>query len=322
MSFVLFSKFFDMTISILIILNIISTCIISTKNFKKKLIKNNDKYNDKYSKLEIFKLTIIIIYTIIITIIFMMFANKYKIDSYLTLLYYLSFIFVSIKLYKKNLIDLTTENKISYIQSTFLFLFFFSNDSSQIYLNTTISISHTIKEYLLLSFLSIKIIFFIFCLIINLSIFISNISILFNKYLKNIKNIFNKLINQNFELSFYNFYLSNKFSKKLFIFDIIIFIILCPFSIVIYLIFALIILFIRFILRNLLKLGNKLINYFNNSSKIISKALKISIIISLIIVYIIATYNPNKISHTTKDIYNLFVTVILIPLIYDSIRSK
>ena len=138
MSFILFSKFFDMTISILIILNIISTCIISTKNFKKKLIKNNDKYNDKYSKLEIFKLIIIIIYTIIITIIFMMFANKYKIDSYLTLLYYLSFIFVSIKLYKKNLIDLTTENKISYIQSTFLFLFFFSNDSSQIYLNTTI----------------------------------------------------------------------------------------------------------------------------------------------------------------------------------------
>ena len=318
MSFILFSKFFDMTISILIIFNIISTFIISTKNFKTKLIKNNDKY----SKLEIFKLAIIIIYIIIITIILMMLANKYKVDSYLTLLYYLSFIFVSKKLYKKNLTDLTTENKISYIQTTFLFLLFFSNNASHIYLNTPISFSHTIKEYLLLSFLSIKIIFFVFCLIINLSIFVSNISVLFDKYLKIIKTIFNKLINQTFELPFYNFYLSNRFSQKLFIFDIIIYIIICPFSIIIYLIFALIILFIRFILRNLLKLGNKLTNYFNNSSKIISKALKIAIIISLIIVYIIATYNPNIISHTTKEIYNLFVTVILIPLIYDSIKSK
>ena len=321
MSFILYSEFFDITISILIILNVISTLIISSKDFKQDLIKN-DKNSDKLTKLEIFKLITIIVCIILIAIIILILSQKYNITSYLTLIYYLSFVFVATKLYKKNITDLTSENKISYIQTTLLFLFFFSNNASQIYLNTPLDITHTIKEYLLLTFLSIKIIFFIFCLIINLSILASNIAILFTNIFKKIKNIFNKLINKTFELQFYYFYLSKKFSKKLFILDIIIYIILCPFSLIIYLIFALLVLSMRFILKNILKLCSKLINYFDNSSKIISKTLKIATIMSLLIVYIIATYNPNKIFDTTKDIYNLFITVILIPLIYDSIKSK
>ena len=63
-------------------------------------------------------------------------------------------------------------------------------------------------------------------------------------------------------------------------------------------------------------------NYFDNSQKAISKTLKISIIFSLLIVYVITTYNPKIICNDTKDVYNLLVTVILIPIIYDSIKSK
>ena len=66
----------------------------------------------------------------------------------------------------------------------------------------------------------------------------------------------------------------------------------------------------------------KSINYFNNSSKVIRKTIKISTIISLIIVYIIITYNNNIFSTNTKDIFTLLSTVILIPLIYDSIKSN
>ena len=33
-------------------------------------------------------------------------------------------------------------------------------------------------------------------------------------------------------------------------------------------------------------------------------------------------YNPKIIFETTKDVYNLFITVILIPIIYDSIKSN
>ncbi len=320
MSFILYSKFFDIIISILIILNAISTFIISTKDLKKEL--KEERGNDKFTKLETFKFITIIIYIILIAIIIMKFAQKYNIASYLTLMYYLSFIYTVMKSYKKNITDLTSENKMSYIQMTTLFTLFFSSNSSQIYLNTPLNISHTIKEYLLLTFLSIKIIFFIFCLIINFSIFFSNIAILFNNYLTKTKNLFIKLINKTYELPLYDFYLSKKYSKKLLIFDIIIYIILCPFLLIAYLIFIILILIMRFILKKLLKLGNKLVTYFDNSSKTISKAIKISTIISLLIVYIIATYNPNKIFDTTKDIYNLFITVILIPLIYDSIKSK
>lgn len=226
------------------------------------------------------------------------------------------------KIYKKNLIDLSTENKNSYIQATYIFLLFFSSSSTQVYLNIPFTISHTIKEYLLLAFLSLKIIFFVFCLIINISIFASNIYIIFKKPLIKIKDLFNKIINKEFDLSFYNFYLSKKLSKKLFILDALIYIILCPFTIIIYTIFAIIMLIMKLIFRCCLKLGSKLINYFNNSSKIISKVIKISTIISLLIVYIIATYNSNIISYTTKETYTLFITVILIPLIYDSIKSK
>ena len=60
----------------------------------------------------------------------------------------------------------------------------------------------------------------------------------------------------------------------------------------------------------------------DNSQKIISKALKISIIFSLLIVYVVTVYNPKIICNNSKDVYNLLVTVILIPIIYDSIKSK
>ena len=91
---------------------------------------------------------------------------------------------------------------------------------------------------------------------------------------------------------------------------------------ILYFIFALVILSIKFLIRKILALYTKAINYFNNSSKVIRKTIKISTIISLIIIYIIITYNNNIFSTNTKDIFTLLSTVILIPLIYDSIKSN
>lgn len=322
MSFILHSNFFDITISILIILNVIFTPILSINDLKKDLNKSNRNSNDKITKIQLFKIITIVIYAIVISIILVKIAKKYSIDSYLILIYYLSFLLATIRLFRKNIKDLTSENKISYIMTTSLFSIFFSNNTTQIYLNTPLNIQHSIKEYLLLIFLNIKIIFFIFCIIINLSILASNFTILFNKFLRKIKNFFNKFLSKNFELQLYDFYLSNKYSKKLVTLDIIIFIILCPFQLIIYFIFAFIILFLEFILKKLLSFGNILMNYFDNSQKAISKTLKISIIFSLLIVYVVTTYNPKIICNDTKDVYNLLVTVILIPIIYDSIKSK
>lgn len=320
MSFILHSRFFDIIISTLIFLNIIFTLILSIDDLKKDL--NENSKNDKLTKIQLFKFIVVIIYIIAIAIITTNLAIKYNINSYLILIYYFSFVVATIRLFNKNIKDLTFENKMSYLMTSSLFLILFSSNASQIYLNTPLNIKHTIKEYLLLLFLSIKIIFFIFCIIINLSILASNLTILFNKNFKKVKELFNKFLVKKFELQLYDFYLSNKYSKKLFALDIIIFIILCPFQIIIYFIFTFIILFLRFLLKKSLNFGSMLTNYFDNSHKIISKALKISIIFSLLIIYVVATYNPKIICNDTKDVYNLLVTVILIPFIYDSIKSK
>lgn len=321
MYFLLNSNIFDTLISIFLIINAITTIIVSFSEFKKD-IKSN-KNDNKLTKLELFKLIVTIIYIIIFAVIFIIIANKYKITSYITLLYYLSFIWISLKLAKKNLIDLTTENKMSYIQTTILFTIFFSNKATNIYINSFSMILHTAKEYLLILFLIFKLIFFIYCIIINFSIFISNLSIIFKKQLKSIKKILIKVENKYFELKLYNFYFSKNNNNKIsFIIDIIIYILSCPFIMILYFIFALIILSIKFLIRKILTLYTKTINYFNNSSNVIRKTIKISTIISLLIIYLIITYNNNIFSANTKDIFTLLSTVILIPLIYDSIKSN
>ena len=321
MYFLLNSNIFDTLISIFLIINAITTIIVSFSEFKKD-IKSN-KNDNKLTKLEWFKLIVTIIYIIIFAVIFIIIANKYKITSYITLLYYLSFIWISLKLAKKNLIDLTTENIMSYIQTTILFTIFFSNKATNIYINSFSMIPHTAKEYLLILFLIFKLIFFIYCIIINFSIFISNLSIIFKKQLKSIKKILIKVENKYFELKLYNFYFSKNNNNKIsFIIDIIIYILSCPFIMILYFIFALIILSIKFLIRKILTLYTKTINYFNNSSNVIRKTIKISTIISLLIIYLIITYNNNIFSANTKDIFTLLSTVILIPLIYDSIKSN
>lgn len=258
MYFLLNSNIFDMLISIFLIINTITTIIVYFFEFKKdiKITKNDNKL----TKLELFKL---IVNIIIFAVIFIIVSNRYKITSYITLLYYLSFIWISLKLAKKNLIDLTTENKMSYIQTTILFTIFFSNKSTNIYINSFSMIPHTAKEYLLIFFLIFKLIFFIYCIIINFSIFISNLSIIFKKQLKSIKKILIEIENKYFELKLYNFYFSrNNNNKIFFIIDIIIYILSCPFIMILYFIFALVILSIKFLIRKILALYTKTINLF------------------------------------------------------------
>lgn len=81
------------------------------------------------------------------------------------------------------------------------------------------------------------------------------------------------------------------------------------------------IIFSRWVFEKISSINKIIDSYLNNSPKVISKILKISSIISLIIVYWIMIYSTNVISSQTKEFYNLIITVILIPLIYDGIKS-
>ena len=99
MYFLLNSNIFDMLISIFLIINTITTIIVSFFEFEKDI--KSSKNDNKLTKLEWFKLIVNIIYIIIFAVIFIIVANKYKITSCITLLYYLSFVWISLKLSKK-----------------------------------------------------------------------------------------------------------------------------------------------------------------------------------------------------------------------------
>lgn len=323
MDFLLHNTIFDNIINIFLFINTIITCAFSFKEFKTKETLEENETIEENKKLHLFKRITIIFWFIIIISSTIYCAFKYNFISYITLFYYLAFVWFTFKIRKKNIGDLSYENKMYYIQTTFLYIIFFSSKATSIYLENFLNIPHNIKEYMLITFLIIKLLFFIFCIIVNFSILMSNLKNIFNKFLIFIKSKIEQYLNKTFELSFYNFYFSkNGKNKKMLLIDIPIYILLCPISIMINLIIPILIISSRFLLKKILVLGNKITHYLDNSSKIIAKTIKISLIFSLIIVYGIIVYNPKIILSETKDIYNLIITVILIPLVYDSIKQK
>ena len=108
---ILHSNFFDIIISVLIVLNFIFTLILSIDDLKKDL--NKDNNSNKLTKMKLFKFITVIIYVIAIAIVLMKGAKKYNVDSYLILLYYFSFAIAAKKLFSKSIKDLTSENPLS-----------------------------------------------------------------------------------------------------------------------------------------------------------------------------------------------------------------
>ena len=320
MYFILKNNIFDTIISIITIINIITTVIpFFLKSNKTKKVKKQEKR----SQIEIIKELIQIVWCLLFIISITILAYKLKLTSYITILYYISIIFGITKTYKKNLVDLTIENKLSYLQTLTIFLIFFSNQAADIYIKHFSIIPRILKEYLLIIFLAIKLIFFIYCIVVSFSILLSNLAIIFKKQKKKVKQLLTNFLNKYYELNFYDFYFSKKYTNKFFIIiDTIIYIVTFPILIIVYIPFALLITFIKYLIKKFFILYSITIKYFNNSSKIIIKTLKFSTLISLVIIYIIITYNSNVFSANTKDIFSLLTTVILIPLIYDSIKSK
>ena len=321
MNFILNNNVFDNIINIFLVINSILLTLLLIKEDKKDFDdKKNDKLLDKNYN---FKISIIIINLLAFMILAICYLLKNNLESYFIFIYYCSSIFVIYKLKNKNFSELTQDNKMSYIPATYFYVMFFSNKSTQIYLNLFSNISHIIKEYLLIVFLIIKLILFIFFVIIHTSLLISSIRIVFKQSLLKIKKIITKFLHKSFKFVFYNFYFSNKhYSKLMYINDCLIYIILCPISITLNLIFLVFIKMTKYIFKKTLHFDKIISSYLENSSKNIKKSIRISLIIALSVIYIIIVYNPKLISNSTKEVYNLLITVILIPLIYDSIKQE
>lgn len=225
----------------------------------------------------------------------------------------------------KSLID-TYKNKntnpidgnYTYISATLFFIVFLSTYVTPLYFTSLATIEHTIKEILLIIYLILKIVLFTFLFTINFFILLSNITYKLKKNSKlHVKE------NQYFTLISYDFPIFRKYKNQLTkILDNIIFFILCPFTLVINTICIIFLKIVKIIKSKLTKLLEFTAKNINNKNIIVKKATNISIIISLVIIYIITITDSHLFSNNISQIYNFISTVILIPFIYDSIKSK
>jgi len=313
LSFILNNFIFDFIICLLVLINFILTTIIDHKQIK------NDLYSIKKINIVLkCKLTIILL-TLVTFMVFI--YNKFT--NYINLIIYfiIPFIFLIKNLYnmymKKQ--SLSIDNKYSILWSAYIFIVFFSSQATPIYYKSLSPLNHEFKEFLLILYLLTKIILFVYMFFTNIAILISNINIL-----KPIKLTKKHKTVQYYKIKDYDFILYKKYKHiGLFIVDFIIYFLLCVPTIILNLLLVLILktiskfkCFFKYIIY-------KMYDFDSNNNKIIKKITNISIITAFSMVYIIIIINKSIfISQNIVDIYNFISTVILIPFIYDSIKTK
>lgn len=225
-----------------------------------------------------------------------------------------------IKTIKLNFNKLTNNNKLLYILVGSIICSLTSKNAFLIYLRNFSNTSHNVKEILLIIFIIFKIVTFTFFTITFTTLLLLNITSVFKKQLKCLDSKILKYIKKGFVTSIDRYKIVE--NKKRFNTSKIIFIIICPLLLII----DILRLLIKYIIMNIYKFSKKINKisktYFSNSKKIILKIAKISTILALIIVQILIIYNQNIFSEEIANIYNIISTVILIPLIYDSISNK
>lgn len=276
---------------------------------------------EKFDKIHQYKVTILFLASILATIYI---VSNFK-NIILTILIFILPLFTLIKSVSNiysNKNDFTLDTKYINITSTIIFIIFFSGYVTPVYLDIFANIPHMYKEILLILYLIIKIILFAFLTSTNIFVLISNINTTLKQKIS--KSISDYFIYKEKDFTFinYDFYLYRKYNNKLTkIIDIIIFSILSIPTIILNLI-------IIICLNTIKMIKNKLFNLFKqleNKDKcnlIIKKSTNISIIIAFIIVYIITILFKEQFFPQIIDIFTFLSTVILLPLIYDSIKSN
>ena len=312
LNFILNNTIFDYIIIILFFINFILTMIIDLKEQKKEL--KSLFLLDNIKQIKIGTMIIAIIISVILT--YIKFSNLIR-----TIIYFILPAILLIKnifdTYKKEQ-SLSIDDKYSKLWSICIFIIFFSSKSIPVYYDFLSPLNHNLKEILLISYLLMKIILFTFIFLINIAILLSNINIL-----KPFKFKDSKTNGKFYKFKDYNFYFYNKSNSKIYlIIDTLIYFLLSIPTILFNLIN---IIYLKFCTE--LKLFKNYIikivyNFNNNSNKVIRKITNISIIIAFSIVHIITIINSSLFNDKIVQIYSFLSTVILIPFIYDSIKSK
>ena len=314
LNYILYTKLFDFLLVLFAYINIILNNSVLPINTAKK---------HKNSSIISFKKRVAVFYFIILLLLMLFFLYKnvaiYSILFIIITLKTIYDIYVNIT---RESIDLSIRNKQLYTFATFLLFALFCSNSSTIYINTFNYLNHTAKEILLIFYLIIKTMTYLLFLLINFSILISNLKILFGKYILHLVSKMKSFLNKEIVLNWYNFYLYKKYKNKAsLILDKIIYFISFPFYSIIITIIYIVIKIYKALLKAILNIFGILSDFDKNRYAIINRILKISSIVSLIIIYIIILYNDKLFSAKLSELYTLIITVIMIPIIYDSIKT-
>lgn len=312
LKFILNNTIFDYSIIFLLLINFVLTIIIDLKEQKNE--SKNIFLSNKINKIKMKAMIIAVIFTIITLYI--------KFNNFINIIIYL---IIPAILLIKNIFDiykkeqpLSTDNKFSKLLSMNIFVIFFSSAAVPVYYKSLASINHNLKEILLIIYLIMRIILFVFLFLNNIAILLSNINIL--KLFK-IKD--NRIDDKFYKLKDYNFHFYRKYNSKLTLYiDTILYFLLSIPTIIYNLVCIIRLKLYKFLLLFKNNLINIICNINNNSNKIIRKITNISIIIAFSIVHIIIIINSALFSDEITQIYDFLSTVILIPFIYDSIKSK
>ncbi len=316
LSFFLYNHIFELIIGIFSIINFLS--IEYLDNLQTKTEIHAKENSDKIHQYKV----IILFLILILTTICIVFNFKNIILTILIFILPLITLIKSISNIYSNKNEFTLESKYINITSTTIFIIFFSGYVTPVYLDTFANITHIYKEILLILYLIFKIILFAFLTSTNIFVLISNVNTILSK--KKSKSISDYFIYKDKSFAFinYDFYLYRKYNNRLTkIIDIIIFSLLSIPTIILNLVIIIYFNAVKIVKNRLFNLFKQLENK-DKWNLIIKKSTNISIIIAFIIVYIIMTLFKENFSPQIIDIFTFLSTVILLPLIYDSIKSS
>lgn len=316
LNFFLYNHLFELIVGIPFIANFLLIEYLDNLQTKTEI-----QEKEKFDKIHQYKVTILFLISILATI-YIVFNFKNILLTILIFILPLFTLIKSISNFYGNKNDFALDTKYINVTSTIIFIIFFSGYVTHVYLETFTNIPHIYKEILLILYLIIKIILFVFLTSTNIFVLISNINtILKQKMSKSISDYF-IYKEKNFDFINYDFYLYRKYNNKLTkIIDIIIFTLLTIPTIILNLIIIIYLNAIKILKNKLFTLFKKLENK-DKWNLIIKKSTSISIIIAFIIVYIIMVLFKDQFFPQIIDIFTFLSTVILLPLIYDSIKSN
>lgn len=316
LNFFLYNHIFELIVGIPFIANFLFIEYLDHIQTKTKI-----QEKGKFDKIHQYKVTILFLASILATIYI---VSNFK-NITLTILIFILPLLTLIKSVSNiysNKNDFTLDTKYINVTFTIIFIIFFSGYVTPVYLDTFANIPHMYKEILLILYLIIKIILFAFLTSTNIFVLISNINTTLKQKIS--KSISDYFIYKEKDFTFinYDFYLYRKYNNKLTkIIDIIIFSILSIPTILLNLIIIICLNAIKIIKNKLFNLFKQLENK-DKWNLIIKKSTNISIIIAFIIVYIIMVLFKEQFFPQIIDIFTFLSTVILLPLIYDSIKSN